>query len=454
MSSKANTPEKFNKMINEMYPNKYTILSDYTKSNEHIKIRYNKCGHIAEPKAAYIRQGAGCPICNSGKKLTEEEFYKRFHEVVGNEYSMIDEYVNTKQNAEIIHNVCGTIFTRNVGVIINKKECKCPKCNPSSAVKLVQGVNDVYTVNQELASLFLDPSDSRKYTSYSKYKASFKCPECGNIIIKPVFQVATNGLCCSNCNMNYSYGERFVSNLLQRVGVNFIHEYSPKWIKPYRYDFMFKYKQFKYIVEIDGGYHFSISSRKNETIEDIQEIDKLKQMRAERHNFIVIRLNYNYSYSYPRFERIRDSIKESLISVLFELSDYDYNEINTLAEKSLITIVANMWNSMEDKALIKICNHLHMSDTRLREILYRASDIGLVKETRGEIRLINRRYGNKVYGHNMEKKVKCNETGEIFNSIKEANYKYSANVGAYLSGTIKNYTGKLSDGTHLTWQVI
>ena len=84
------THEQFVQKINELYPDKYTILGKYIKSAERIKIKYNLCGHISNPKAAYIRQGAGCPICNRGTGLTQDEFNQRFNAMYGEEYECLD----------------------------------------------------------------------------------------------------------------------------------------------------------------------------------------------------------------------------------------------------------------------------------------------------------------------------------------------------------------------------
>lgn len=56
-------------------------------------------------------------------------------------------------------------------------------------------------------------------------------------------------------------------------------------------------------------------------------------------------------------------------------------------------------------------------------------------------------------------KVRCIETGEIFNSIAEANLKYKSNIAGYMQRIMKNpkskaSSGQLSDGTRLHWEYI
>ena len=67
----------------------------------------------------------------------------------------------------------------------------------------------------------------------------------------------------------------------------------------------------------------------------------------------------------------------------------------------------------------------------------------------------------KIIDNNKKKKiiakqgtrVRCDQTGEEFDSINVPNKIYHANIYAFLKGKLK-HTGRLPDGTHLTWTKI
>ena len=445
--------EEFVEMIEQLYPNKYDILGRYTKSSERIKVKYNECGHIAEPKAAYLRQGAGCPICHRGTKITQDEFLERFYDVADDSYEPQEQYKNHNQKMKILHKTCGTIFDLYVGNLF-RIGCRCPKCYPESAVLLVPGVNDIHTTNPEMESLLKYPEDAYTHTQHTKEKLWFNCPYCGSELLKRGTNVAENGLNCPNCNTNYSYGERFISNMLSELHVKYTYQFSPDWIKPYLFDFEFVYNDNKYIIEVDGGWHFQENNKSNISLQEVIERDKYKQKIAEEHGYKVIRLNYNYKSCDDKSMFLIHSIAESELFDIFDLSDFDFKPIIEKSSIPMIKIVADLWNSYEEKAAQKIQKELNIeNDDKVRKLLYAAYELKMIAESPDEIKRLNRRYGNKIYGHPSAQKVKCIETGEIFNSFKEANNKYNSNLNHYFSRNQK-YSGTLPDGTKLTWQKI
>lgn len=446
--------DEFIKRIEELYPGKYTILSKYTKSSERIDVLYNECGHTARPKAAYIRQGAGCPVCHRGTNISQEEFLEKFYAVAGDDYEPLEKYVNSQQKMKIRHNTCGTVFNRHIGNLF-KIGCRCPKCNPSSRVLLTVGVNDIHTVNPELEALLKDPSDAYKYTQYTKDKLWFICPYCGNEIQKICYNVAANGLNCPRCNTNYSYGERFMSNLFAELNIKYEYQFSPDWIKPFSYDFYFSYNGINYIVEVDGGWHFEKNNKSNLSLEEIKERDNFKQIEAINHGYKVIRLDYNYKSNNDRSLYLINSINNSELVSLLDLQNYDYSNVINNSTKSMIKVVADLWNSYEEKAAQKIQADLNIkNDNKLRKWLYLAYELNMINESPEDIKRLNRAYGRKIYGSSNTKKVICNETGEIFNSFEEAHRKYNAHLSNYFKEDNRIYSGSLPDGTRLTWQLV
>ena len=60
-----------------------------------------------------------------GKKLTTEEFKEIVYDLVGDEYSVIGEYIKSRQKIAIKHNVCGKILEITPSSFRAGHRCKC-----------------------------------------------------------------------------------------------------------------------------------------------------------------------------------------------------------------------------------------------------------------------------------------------------------------------------------------
>ena len=121
------TTKEFQEKLNEKYGDKYTLLSEYTRSSEKIKVKNNKCGHIWTPKAGSLLHGSGCPICHG--RMTKEDFENKILEEVGDEYSVLGEYVNHEVPILMKHNKCGHEWFVRPTFFTGSKKTRCPQCN-------------------------------------------------------------------------------------------------------------------------------------------------------------------------------------------------------------------------------------------------------------------------------------------------------------------------------------
>lgn len=65
--SMRDSDEQFRIKFNDIANGDYKLLSQYTLSNEKIKIRHKICGHIFSMKPNNFLQGQGCPYCSISK---------------------------------------------------------------------------------------------------------------------------------------------------------------------------------------------------------------------------------------------------------------------------------------------------------------------------------------------------------------------------------------------------
>jgi len=268
------------------------------------------------------------------------------------------------------------------------------------------------------------------------------CQNCGNEKqIKPE-KFVSRGLSCSKCSDGVSYGEKIMFSVLQQLNLEFQTQLSKttfKWCESkeynYRYDFYFNYNGENIIIEIHGIQHYKELSNNWGSFLDIKVNDNHKRETAllngiKKENYVII----NCSKSEQKY--IKDSIMNSILHQLFDLSNINWLKCHEYACKSLVKEVCNLWN-------IGMNNILHISDkTKLckntvREYLKQGAICGWCCYNSDE------EFKNKGYKNNM--KVYCLELDKFFDSIKLASL--ALNIGS--SAISKVCKSKLkSSGKH------
>jgi len=198
--------------------------------------------------------------------------------------------------------------------------CKC--CCTAPKV-IVDGINDIPTTAPFMVKFFQGGYDEAKqYTKGSTKKIYPICPDCGRvknkeIIISSIYKTHSIGCSCSD---GYSYPNKITFNMLEQLNINFIPEYSPDWIKLRKYDFYFEKDNIKYIVELDGMFHYIDNTRNGQTKEESRMIDDYKDDMADRHGIEMIRIDCRKS----EVDFIKNNIKDSILNKLFDLSKIDW----------------------------------------------------------------------------------------------------------------------------------
>lgn len=91
-----------------------------------------------------------------GKKSirrTQEEFIEDIFKAVGDEYTVIGEYINTDTKVTLRHNICNKEFDVRPYLFLGKISTRCPHCNGNKKrttddfIKIVSNlVGEEYTV--------------------------------------------------------------------------------------------------------------------------------------------------------------------------------------------------------------------------------------------------------------------------------------------------------------------
>ena len=291
-------------------------------------------------------------------------------------------------------------------VTIYQNQKPCPYC---SCRKVYKGETDMWTTNPQLARMLLNKEDGYKYFDGSSSKVDWVCPNCKTVIKNKIIKnVKEQGLPCPNCKDGMSFGEKFVYSLLNQLGVNFIYDSTTTWSDNKRYDFYLPY--YSMIIEVNGIQHYERSfkfdkaNRLTRTVDDEKNNDKSKRNNALSNGIMnYIELDCRYSTK----EYIMQSIKGSLLSTIFDLSDIDWDECFYFTFTSNVVKCAELWNKgikntkeISERTGIHICSVISN--------LKKAKQIGLCDYT------LNYQKNKKRY-----KKVICVETNKIYEKITD-----------------------------------
>ena len=119
--------EEFIKDVVDKVGGEYSFLEKYKRSNIPIQCKHHLCGYKWSIRPNEFLRGKRCPKCAGKWRRSNEEFQKEIYEIVGDEYTFLDEYVNTQTPLTCRHNSCGHEWLirppsfRDRGV-------RCPQC--------------------------------------------------------------------------------------------------------------------------------------------------------------------------------------------------------------------------------------------------------------------------------------------------------------------------------------
>ena len=326
MGRKKRTNKEFIQEVYNLVKDEYEFLENYNGAQEKIKCKHNKCLHIWLANPNKFLLGTRCPNCSVkgvGRK-TNQQFLHQVHELVGDEYIFLENYINAKTKLKCKHNIeeCG--FEWNVLPIKFLTQTKCPKC-----------FGNFKKTNEEFKSeVFSMVGD--EYLFLEKYKNAKTKLRCKHNIDECEFEwfiTPNDFLCGKRCpRCSSSKGEIKIANWLISNDIKYIQEYKfidCKLINPLPFDFYLP--TFNLLIEYDGEHHFKpvrfggISKMQAEILlYETKKRDSIKSEYSKINNITLLRIPYtNY-----------DNIEQILSSKLEEL-----NEFKSKIQSSLIKVV-------------------------------------------------------------------------------------------------------------------
>ncbi len=428
--SKRKTNEEFYKEV-------YSINSDIEVSGLYINglskmnCKCKICGYEWTSTARNLLKPKKCLGCFHAEKIfvypniSHEEFCKTVSKIYPS-LIITGTYYKGLKLISCTCNDCG-YHSRNRVQMLLEEAYKCPICKDGKE-NVKYGINDIKTINPILYECLADKSDNDRYTINSRAKTDFNCLCCGKLIKNKIIDKANRyGLRCK-CQDGNSLGEKYFYQVIKSIDENTEVEKYLNGNMSYRYDFYGMINNKTWICEIQGKQHSekSFHTLGGRTLEEEIENDRLKKEYALSQGIdYYIQIDSKES----GFNQLKESIINSQLSELYSFDNVDWVECYKKSLMSDIIKVTELWN--QGNKVMEICNITGLGKGTVRKHLTKANEIGLCN-----------------YDHTVRNEIKvlCVDTGEIFNSLREAENKYNIKRG-YLSAYLKGQNLQVANKT-------
>ena len=293
----------------------------------------NICGaeHLWRPQKTLTR--GKCACCTNKVKVrginTIGDLHKEYLPYFADD-DAFDPNLKPSDRYDAICPDCGHTKNIIISKLIYDGLFHCDHCN-SFGVKRPELVK--YLVNKEDANL----------SFANNKKVLVKCPDCGDERLVQVSHLYADGYRCVTCGDGVSFPEKFLSCVLEQLNVDFVRQLSQKrlsWCGRYKYDFYIASESI--IIETHGAQHYdeAFYNRNSRTLEEEKENDKNKEHLATQNgigNYIILDCRRS------KLDWIRNSILNSRLAEIYDLSNIDWDKCAQFATSSLVKKVCDYW---------------------------------------------------------------------------------------------------------------
>lgn len=273
--TKRKTDEKFRQEVYDLVDNEYIFLDKYVNAITKLRVKHNECGNVYEVQPSNFLSGKRCPYCAGLVKKTDKQFKQEVYNLVGDEYTFLDSYVNKRTKLRVKHNKCGNTYEVTPNHFLRGR--RCPYCSIKDKIKTdEQFRKEVYNlVGNEYVFL------GAYVNSYTKIKV--KHNKCGNIYeVQP--NIFLHGRRCPFCN-HTPKGELIIIKILDNLNINYDYQktFDDLVDKDYlSYDFYIPSQSI--LIEYQGYQHYGPvdyfggdTKFKNQQKHDLMKLDYAKE---------------------------------------------------------------------------------------------------------------------------------------------------------------------------------
>ena len=401
IGGKPKTKEEIQKKIDELGRD-IIVLTDYAGGKSKIKVKSKICNHeweITYKRLIDKREGPKCQKCHREEmkekyKLSKEEVEKRIREA-NPDIELVGEYTNYYVPVKLRCKKDGYEWEQILDNFVREAPY-CPLCEKDKTYKLIPGVNDIATLRPDLVKYFINKEDASNLKTNSNKRMFFKCPDCGYEKDMVVYALCGIGFSCPKCKDKISYPNKFLRAFLNQLEIDYDLEWHDDWCSRYRYDAHFVKDGVGYLVEFDGGQHFGKKDSYFKTQkEDIKSRDIQKNRLAKENGFVLIRIDCCKSDG----EYIKNNIFKSLFNEIFDLSEINWKQCFSEAEKSLVKQVCDYYNSNINIEIKELAKKFKIASCTARDYINRGVKAGFTRD------LESKYYGIKLTLYKNDKKI-------------------------------------------------
>lgn len=120
------TTLEYKEQVKQFVGEEYLVIGEYVNNQTKIKMKHIKCGNYFDMRPGDFKQGKRCPHCFGNHKKTTEQFKAEVFDLVGDEYEVTGEYINTNTHISMKHNKCGYIWRIRPEQFLRGR--RCPRC--------------------------------------------------------------------------------------------------------------------------------------------------------------------------------------------------------------------------------------------------------------------------------------------------------------------------------------
>lgn len=283
--------QQFIERVEKAHGKEIEILGEYKGKREKVLVKH-VCGYKWKANPEPLFKGHGCPKCSGNMKKDTCTIKKKIFDIVGDEYELIGEYINTNTPILFKHNVCGNMFKMSPKAFIIQGQ-RCPN---ERYIKSARSNSIPYNIIEEKVKTL----GAGSYSIVGKYvkasgKVTFLHSACGKTFELEPTRFIRGGQRCPYCYR--SKGEEVIKEYLEMHGITFREQHRIKEcknIRPLPFDFaIFENGALKCLIEYDGSQHFGMKFGVSEKeYLRTKNNDNIKNKFCKNNNIILIRIKY------------------------------------------------------------------------------------------------------------------------------------------------------------------
>ena len=289
------TQDTFEKEVHVATGYEYKVIGAINGIKRKVAMMHTVCGakYDVTPEKFLTREQR-CPKCFGKHKKTNVQFVKEVRKLVGDEYTPLTQYKNSKQKVLMRHEICKNEWMVEPNKFLNL-DTKCPRCADEARHELYKKTHDEF-VQEVYNAVCLEYSVLGEYYNF-KTKILMRHEECGNEYEVAPSSFLSAGARCPLCTS--SKGEIAISKFLDCMGVKYTTQYTDK---DCRYDGLLRFDfailnrdNEKYsLIEYDGIQHYKPVSHWGGEQALISQVEKdsIKNEFCEKHNIPLLRIPY------------------------------------------------------------------------------------------------------------------------------------------------------------------